>query len=271
MLLAKTADLWERLQAAPTLLKAFAGGLRERLKSPNLAPGQNAKVNTEAIEGAEKFPAYYLESFHGQPNGYLSEESARIYDLGQSVFFLGTDGLVRKTLLARLPDKARNILDLGCASGGSTLPLAQKYPNAQIHAVDLSPFFLQRAQKRAERFSLTHRVFFHQANAEDLSLFPEQSFDLITSTFLHHEVPLSANRNILREVKRLLQPGGLFAALDELQESDTPKARWIPALAHEPHYNDYFRLDWLKELKEAGFPSGRIEVSLLTKVILAWA
>jgi ubiquinone/menaquinone biosynthesis C-methylase UbiE len=262
-------DLWDRLTTAPALASAFWGGLRARAKSPGLAPGHEAEVHTSHLEEAVQFPHYYLRSFHGQPNGYLSEESARIYDLGQSLFFLGGDGLVRKTLLRRLPEKASRILDLGCANGASTFGLARRFPEAKLDAVDLSPFFLARAKERAQRLRLSHRITFHQENAESMPCFEAGSFDLITSTFLHHEVPLSANRKIWREVKRLLSAGGCFAVLDELQLSDTEKARLIPAIAYEPHYPDYFQLTWEDELKEAGFSSIEIKKSWVSKTILA--
>jgi ubiquinone/menaquinone biosynthesis C-methylase UbiE len=262
-------DLMDRLSTAPRLAKAFYRGLRQRFKSPNMAPGSGAPVDLSGLASPENFPLYYQENFHGQPNGYLSEESARIYDLGQSFFFLGTDGLVRKTLLRKLPEKATKILDLGCASGGSTFPLAKKYPNAEIHAVDLSPFFIARAKERARTLRLDNQITFHEANVEQLYFLSAGSFDLITSTFLHHEVPYHANHNILREAHRLLQPGGTLAILDELQECDTPNAKIIPAIAHEPHYNDYFKLNWQQELSDAGFSSNQIFVSWLSKTIIA--
>lgn len=262
-------DLLDRLSTAPALAKAFYKGLSTRLKSPKLAPGFGAKLDLSGMPSPENFPEYYRESFHGQPNGYLSEESALIYDLGQSVFFLGTDSLVRKTLLRRLPKTAKKILDLGCASGGSTFPLAKLYPDAEIHAVDLSPFFIARAKERCERLRLSSQITFYEANVEQLYFFSSGSFDLITSTFLHHEVPYSANLNILQEARRLLQSGGTLAVLDELQECDTQNAKIIPAIAHEPHYNDYFRLDWQAELAKAGFSSVDIAVSWLSKTILA--
>ena len=262
-------DLWDRLGTAPALAKAFGVGLRARAKSPGLVPGYQAEVQTSHLENAAQFPDYYLKSFHGQPNGYLSEESARIYDLGQSLFFFGSDGLVRKTLLRRLPREASRLLDLGCANGASTFGLARRFPQAALHAVDLSPFFLARAKERAARLRLTDRITFHQENAESMPCFETGSFDLITSTFLHHEVPLSANRRILREARRLLSPGGCLAILDELQLSDTEKASWIPAIAYEPHYPDYFKLVWEQELRDAGFTSVESKTSWVSKTIIA--
>src|SRR3546814_19045785 len=67
-------------------------------------------------------------------------------------------------LKARFPDfKATRVLDMGCTVGMSTLPYVGAYPEAEVHAIDLSAPSLRFAHARAE--SLGKAVHFRKANA----------------------------------------------------------------------------------------------------------
>jgi len=54
---------------------------------------------------------------------------------------------------------------------------------------------------------------FKQGNAEDTKL-PENHYDLVTVMYAFHEAPKAGRDKILREAKRLLQPGGTLAVID---------------------------------------------------------
>jgi SAM-dependent methyltransferase len=258
----------EHWKAAPTLARALGRGLWRRLRHPREAPHQKSPVSLAGIEGAERFPAYYLHAFHGQENGYLSQESAHIYDLGLWAYFLGQEGRVRASLVDRVPGEPRRILDLGCGTGASTFALAKRFPQAELWGVDLSPFMLERARQRSASLEKS-RVCFAQQNAEHLSDFETASFDLVSSSFLQHEVPRSANRAIFREAARLLRPGGILAILDEPQLEDTRLVAYVPSLIGEPHYEEYSAMSFPEELAAAGFVDASIRRGLATKTIVA--
>ena len=74
------------------------------------------------------------------------------------------------------------ILDLGCGPGNITLPLAQRFPGAQVIGVDGSPAMLAVARERADQQGLS--VDFCCSTLQELAL---DSVDLIVSnSLLHH-------------------------------------------------------------------------------------
>jgi hypothetical protein len=50
----------------------------------------------------EGYPSYYLQNFHHQTNGYLSDLSANLYDLQVELLFGGTADPMRRRILAPL-------------------------------------------------------------------------------------------------------------------------------------------------------------------------
>jgi ubiquinone/menaquinone biosynthesis C-methylase UbiE len=73
---------------------------------------------------------------------------------------------------------------------------------------------LRYGHARAVGLGVAGRAASSQANAESLP-FADGAFDFIYSTMFLHETSHAALRNILREVRRLLAPGGLHAHLEQ--------------------------------------------------------
>ncbi len=115
--------------------------------------------------------------------------------------------LILPALLTALGDVASlPVLDLGCGNGLSSRILARR--GARVTGVDLSPSLVARAQERErhEPLGITYLV----ADAASLPLFPDGSFARVTAnTVLMNAADGAA---LLREVARLLQPGGRFVA-----------------------------------------------------------
>ena len=99
-------------------------------------------------------------------------------------------------------------------------------------------------------------ITWHHGAAEATGL-PAAAYDLITLQFVCHELPQSATCAVLAEAARLLRPGGVIALVD--QDPDSAVIRRLPApiatllKSTEPYLEDYFRLDLLAALQEAGF------------------
>ena len=112
---------------------------------------------------------------HLQPQGYAYTASAEdvmagaLYEAGGNLYSMGQGmggddskaGAAIRYLSQHRPDfSPRRILDMGCSAGASSVPYAQAFPAAEVHAIDIGAAMLRYAHARAE--SLAARVHFHQ-------------------------------------------------------------------------------------------------------------
>ncbi|HBB33352.1 MAG TPA: SAM-dependent methyltransferase [Cyanobacteria bacterium UBA8803] len=102
--------------------------------------------------------------------------------------------------------QAKQILDVGCGIGGSSLYLAQKY-QAKVSGITLSPVQASRATERAVEADLRATVQFQVADALDMP-FADNHFDLVWSMESGEHMPDKAK--FLAECYRVLKPGGTF-------------------------------------------------------------
>ena len=112
----------------------------------------------------------------------------------------------------RYPDlQPRRILDLGCGPGLETIALKEAFPDAEVHALDLSEPFVRFGHAWAEDRGLP--MHFRQADAQRTG-YPDGHFDLIVSHILFHETWHDIAPRIFAEAHRILAPGGVFLNAD---------------------------------------------------------
>ncbi|NEO32609.1 MAG: class I SAM-dependent methyltransferase [Symploca sp. SIO3C6] len=192
------------------------------------AQKNDQSLGSLSIDPNFSVPAYQkVVDIHCMPGGYHTEfieddvALGAIYDRGVYIYGLGwlgplNDDLAQSAIFNYLkqdyPDfEPAKILDLGCSVGHSTLPYVDAYPNAQVYAIDVAAPMLRYAHARAQ--ALGKRVHFSQQNAEHTN-FADESFELIVSHILLHEIPVPVIRNVVRECYRLLAPGGVMVHVD---------------------------------------------------------
>ena len=118
------------------------------------------------------------------------------------------------------------VLEVGCGVGAQTVTLAQRSPEAQFVAVDVSADSLAEAKRRVEAAGLPN-VAFQQADLFALP-FADAAFDHVFVCFvLEH---LARPAEALAALKRLLRPGGTLTAVEGDHGSayfypDSPAAR----------------------------------------------
>ena len=173
-----------------------------------------------------EIPRYHTAAdIHLQPGGYHRDlcdddvTAGALYDMALEIYLAGAlgpdnDGL--GTLLIEFftsleAGSPKRILDMGCAIGNSTLAWCARFPDAEVHAMDVAAPCLRYGHARAEHMG--RRVHFSQQNAEQTN-FPDGFFDLVVSHIMLHETSAKALPQILRESKRLLAPGGHMLHLD---------------------------------------------------------
>ncbi|MEI6712460.1 MAG: peptide chain release factor N(5)-glutamine methyltransferase [Verrucomicrobiota bacterium] len=100
-------------------------------------------------------------------------------------------------LLELHPTPPACVLDMGTGSGVLAITLAASWPNATVHAVDISADALALAKTNAESLSLQERVSFHQGNL----LLPESApFQLLVANLPY--IPTGDIPGLSREVQR---------------------------------------------------------------------
>jgi ubiquinone/menaquinone biosynthesis C-methylase UbiE len=118
---------------------------------------------------------------------------------------------------------------------------------------------IKYAHKRAERMG--RRIHFSQQNVER-TMFADESFDLVFSTILMHELPPGAIRHMIAEIYRVLKPGGLSAHLDlplysQMSPYNAFLMDWETHNNGEPYSHAFRKLDLPALFREAGFKNIR--------------
>jgi ubiquinone/menaquinone biosynthesis C-methylase UbiE len=192
------------------------------------------------------YPHYYSsQNFHGIEGGYLNSIAAITYDAVTAFASPPSETWIRQQLINAIEQKPRRILDLGCGTGSSTLMLKQAFPQAEVIGLDLSPYMLVVAEKKAQQAGLN--IQWQHGLAEDTGL-EEASFDLVTASFLLHETPPKISQLILQEGFRLIKPGGQVIILDGNQKR-LRHADWLIKLFQEPYSKVYAAEsvdDWMR-------------------------
>lgn len=226
----------------------------------------------------ERYPAYYRRNFHWQTDGYFSERSAEVYDLGVELLFRGTADVMRRQIIPPITRYIRShgsdaskmrLLDVACGTGRTLHQLAQTHPTLRMYGIDLSPAYVRTARKRLSQVA---ELAIAVENAEHMP-FADATFDVVTSVYLFHELPRNARRNVVREMFRVCKPGGLVVIEDSAQFSEGgvigPALSAFPAEFHEPFYADYLTDDLAALLLECGFTVDATEPHMVAKVVVA--
>jgi ubiquinone/menaquinone biosynthesis C-methylase UbiE len=229
----------------------------------------------------EGYPRYYLQNFHYQTDGYLSNMSANLYDLQVEILFNGLADAMRRRILAPLkqglqvfdgvPAQQIKVLDVAAGTGRTLKAIRAALPKASLFGCDLSPAYLRKAiQNLSENPGDLPQLI--QANAEELP-YLDNYFHGVTCVFLFHELPAEVRQKVIEQCFRTLKGGGTFVICDSMQAIDSPEFEIImqnfPSMFHEPYYRNYVSDDLVERLEKAGFTDITIENHLFSKYWIA--
>ncbi len=135
------------------------------------------------------------------------------YDLLLWLLTLGRERVFRERLLdlAHL-QPGETVLDVGCGTGTLAIAAQRRVGSAgTVHGIDASPEMIARATRKAARAAVD--VVFGTGIAESLP-FPDARFDAVLSTVMLHHLPGKARPQGVREMRRVLRPGGRLLTVD---------------------------------------------------------
>ncbi len=199
--------------------------LRGREARRRAADQVASRPGSVSLDPALEMPANVTAvDVHLMPGSYVgrdqAEDTGAVYDQGLAVFSMGLMGRnlddiglsMSAYVKARFPDFApARILDLGCTIGHNTLPWKTRYPQAEVHAIDVAAPGLAYGSARAKMQD--REIHFHQMSADALG-FPDGSFDLVFSSMFLHELPKKTIAKVFEEARRVLRPGGLMLHME---------------------------------------------------------
>jgi ubiquinone/menaquinone biosynthesis C-methylase UbiE len=244
---------------------------------PTIHRRRNTSAHNEVLstEPSGKRPRYYLQNFHFQSGGWMTDDSANRYDTQVEVLFNGTANATRRQALPQLHEvfsgrdqRKLKLLDIGCGTGRFLDFLKQAWPRLPALGLDLSEPYVKYARRHLKRWA---RMNFIVGNAESLPV-PDESQDAVTSIFVFHELPPKVRRIVFRECARVLKPGGRLVLVDSLQSGDQPDYEGLlelfPQNYHEPYYGSYTNEDFSALASGCGLTYTRDVNAFVSKVMV---
>lgn len=109
------------------------------------------------------------------------------------------------------------VLDIAAGHGIFGIMVAQKYPNAEIYAVDWANV-LQVAAENAEKFGISDRHHLIEGSAFDVEFGADYDLILLTN-FLHH-FDKETNEKLLKKINESLKDDGKVITLEFIPNDD---------------------------------------------------
>lgn len=108
-------------------------------------------------------------------------------------------------------EPGQDVLEVGCGTGNLALLVAGRQPQARIVGLDPDPKALALAGRKATRRGVALQL---DRGFGDALPYPDGSFDRVLSAFMLHHLEPAEKPAMLREIVRVLRPGGRLHLLD---------------------------------------------------------
>ena len=150
------------------------------------------------------------------------------------------------------------VLDVGCGGGKTLCRLAQIVPQGKVFGIDPSADMVKFSEEINKKLIAQKRVEIIEEAVEKMG-FKDDVFDLVTAFETYYF--WNQLSDALREIRRVVKPGGKLLLVNELMHGVTPAK-----IVEETHV----KLFPLKEIQNVARSVGFVDVQVFTKPGTPW-
>ena len=182
---------------------------------------------------------------------------------GRDIFLPFYDPLTRllglESIQAALVDQADvlphfRVLDVGCGTGTLAVALKREHPDVEVVGLDPDSKALARAEQKARRAGV--RIQFDRGFSDTLP-YERGVFDRVFSSMMFHHLPKTEREGTLREMRRVLKPGGRLEFLDFASSGSHAHGLLARMLHPQPQLSENADVKLLDLMSRAGFSAAR--------------
>jgi ubiquinone/menaquinone biosynthesis C-methylase UbiE len=149
----------------------------------------------------------------------------------------------------------QRVLEIGCGTGSLVVLLKQRQRGAESVGLDPDAAALAIAGRKARRAGLSVRL--DRGFADELP-YPDGTFDCVLSSFMFHHLSRAVKEGTLREVRRVLKPGGRFHMVDFGGPGSSHRGFIARRIHSNQHLRDNDEARVLGMLHDAGLVDARV-------------
>jgi ubiquinone/menaquinone biosynthesis C-methylase UbiE len=198
-----------------------------------------------------------IEMMDGSQRTYLPaagyDWALPLYDIFVKLFGFdrAREALVKQAAI----QSGHRVLDIGCGTGTLVALLKRLHPDVDVFGIDPDPKALARARRKAAAKPVF--IQFDQGFSDVLP-YPEASFDRILSSFMFHHLQSTEKEKTLREIRRVLKPGGILYLLD-FGGPENRRGGFLAHLIHSDHLlKDNFDSRIIALMSQAGLAEPKV-------------
>jgi len=157
-----------------------------------------------------------------QPPPFVSSIEARILESDLRTKLWPVEEIIERSGI----EKGMIVLELGCGPGVHTMDFAKAIgEEGVLYAVDMQPKMISRLKEKLSKskskleYKYLSKIETKVANAYDLPL-GDKTIDLVVMVGVLGEIPDKSSA--LKEIRRVLKPGGILAISENLIDPDYP-------------------------------------------------